>query len=134
MGAIEYQYPQGIKNIPRSYLPGVIVSSDYSVEPFWDGQVIQWTSAAGYIYRLAISDFFYPWSSNVYSFDYMVDETGSSIDCVLFPCFDVCYVTLDHYLNDGKPGLRLQPLATLAQERFMALPPSPTDWWIQFGA
>lgn len=133
MGAIIYDAPVIPFNLPRSYVAGVVISSDYSTFPTLSGQTISWDSAAGYSYSLRIADIFFAWSSNVYSLDRVMDEPSSSIDCHLFPCFDVVQVRFGHFLNDGKPAIKLQPLATLTTQRFIALPPAPPDYWLQFG-
>lgn len=118
-------------SLRRSYCPAIMISSDYTVEPVLTGQVIEWTSAAGYVFRLKISDRFFNWSSNSYTWDYIMDEAGSSIDCVLFPCFDIVLVEWTHNINDGQPCIKLQPLSSLTNERMIQLPPAPPDYWLR---
>lgn len=132
MGAIFYIPPLVPFNLPRSYCPGLIISSDYSTEPVLSGQTVSWNSAAGFSYSLRVSDLFFPWSSNVYSLDRVMDADGSSIDCHTFSCIDDVLVTFGHYINDGRPGIKLQPLATLTSQRFIPLPPAPPDYWARF--
>lgn len=130
MGAIVQE-----NNLPgfalrRSYCPALCIQSTFAVEPIWDGQTIVWTSAPGYIYRLAITDRFYAWSSNSYTLDYILDLPGSSIDCIFFPCFDQVNLGFGRNINDDRPLPFFRTFATSGQSRVMNLPPPPSDYWL----
>lgn len=129
MGALEFTTPQPEFNLPRSYLGRVGIYSTFASEPFFDGYTIQWTSTPGYIYRVAFKPNGYNWNSNVYSLTGLFDEASSSIDCILFPCFDLVTVHFSDLLNDGKPMLWFEPFATVGQTRILPLPTSPSGYW-----
>lgn len=105
------------------------VSSDFTVDPFWDGQTIEWVSAAGYTFRIKVTDEFYNFSTAAYTLDRLFDASASSIDCHLFPCFDIVLVRWNVVLNDGSRGVELQPLSSLTSKRSLPLPPPPPDYW-----
>lgn len=130
MGAIVYELPSVPFSVPRGYCTHIGISADFSSEPFWDGQVIQFDSAAGYTYRLAVSDDFYPFSTVAYTLDRVMDAGASSIDCHLFPCSDGVLIRWKIVLNGHAPTIELQPLATLTTKRLLLLPPAPPDYWL----
>ena len=110
----------------------IAVRGDFLVNPFWDGQVIAFTSTAGYIYRLAVDDRFYPFSTNAYTLPYIMNAAASSIDCVLFACHDVVDVTYESFINDEKASIVLHPLALGSTVKILTLPPPPSDYWNRF--
>jgi len=129
MGAIIFDYPAVPFTVVRGYCPAVHISSDYNIDPFWDGQTIEWESSAGYTFRIKVTDEFYNFSTAAYTLDRLFDPAGSSIDCHLFPCFDVVLVRWIQVLNDGRYGVELQPLSSLTTKRHLTLPPPPPGYW-----
>lgn len=130
MGAITYDFLNPRFVIPRPYLSKIAIRGDFNVLPFWDGNVIQFTSTAGYIYRLAFKPEVYAWSTAAYTLDHLMDETASSIDCVLFPCHDIVDLIFGVYINDERPLLSFHPLALGTTVYPLSLPPAPPDYWL----
>lgn len=129
MGAITFDYLEPGFTVPRAYLDLVTVRGDFLSLPQWVGNTIHFVSAAGYIYDIKMSDGFYPWSTKAYSLDYIFDPSGSSIDCVLFPCHDVVDVFFRTDINNGKRTVELHPLALGSTRHNLTLPPPPPDYW-----
>lgn len=131
MGALSFSYLNPHFNFPRSYIERVAIRSTLSVDPHFDGDTIEWNAAPGYTYRVALKSNFKAWSSNVYSMDYIFDEAASSIDCHLFPCFDLVTIGFTHLINDKPPILWIQPFATPGDAFVLSLPGAPSTYWLE---
>lgn len=128
-GEIHYYLDAQEINFPRSYVTEIVVLADFASEPFWDGRVIQFSTTLGYTYRLAVSEEFYEWSSNVYSTLHVFDSPGSSIDCGLVDCYDFCLVTFGRLINERIRAIAVKPNGAGTSVRVMSLPPAPPGYW-----
>lgn len=129
MGPIAYDFLNPKFVMPRAYLRKIAVRGDFLVLPHLVGNVIHFTSTAGYVYQLAIAPNVFAWSTAAYTLDNLMDPGGSSIDCILFPCHDIVDVIFGHFINDEPSVVSLHPLALGTSIATVDLPPPPADYW-----
>jgi hypothetical protein len=130
VGALLFTYLNPDFHLLRSYIPAIWVRTTISGVVDLTGDVISWTSAPGYVYRVVLKHEFTAWSSNYYSIDWFIDEAASSIDCISFPCFDGINVGFSHLINDEPPVLWFQPAATPGSPQGVAMPTGPPTYWL----
>jgi len=130
MGALLFSYTHPRYTWPRQYLSRIEVLSDYQTDPILVGNEIRWTSAAGYHFVVALKTTVAVWSQIAFTVDHLFDEGSSSIDCVLFPCFDGLTVSQHLNVNDHRLTLTVHPASSLSQSRLVSLPPAPGGFWL----
>lgn len=124
-------YPNGAKfSFPRSYIPTFNVRVNTPVTDLGTGEfTFPDGSVPGRHYHIVIFEKFYPWSSNKYTMDFVIEQsyyvTDPSPTETPMP-FTLIFAPT----SDGVNGLFFFPFgAPFTDNNIFLLPPAPPDYW-----